>query len=79
MTQKRSTPALIPLKLKNDSLRLSVNALKLKRRSPKKAITAKKRKERWQKLGELFKFFKLTPRVFDPLVETPRAVLAVLA
>ena len=31
-----------------------------------------------KKLGELFKFFKLTPRVFDPLVETPRAVLAVV-
>jgi len=30
------------------------------------------------KLGELFKFFKLTPRVFDPLVETPRAVLAIV-
>ena len=30
------------------------------------------------KLGELFKFFKLTPRVFDPLAETPRAVLAIV-
>ena len=29
-----------------------------------------------EKLGELFKFFKLTPRVFDPLMEEPRAVLA---
>ena len=29
-------------------------------------------------LQQLFKFFKLTPRVFDPLVETPRAVLAVV-
>ncbi len=28
-----------------------------------------------EKLGELFKFFKLTPRVFDPLMESPRAVL----
>jgi RNA polymerase primary sigma factor len=29
-----------------------------------------------EKLGELFKFFKLTPRVFDPLADTPRNLLA---
>ncbi len=27
------------------------------------------------KLGELFKFFKLTPRTFDPLIEEPRLAL----
>ena len=31
-----------------------------------------------EKLGELFKFFKLTPRVFDPLTENPRNLLAAL-
>ncbi|MBP6701849.1 MAG: RNA polymerase sigma factor RpoD, partial [Halioglobus sp.] len=31
-----------------------------------------------EKLGELFKFFKLTPRVFDPLTEKPRKLLAAL-
>ena len=39
---------------------------------------AKQSQNEMKKLGELFKFFKLTPRVFDPLVETPRAVLAVV-
>jgi RNA polymerase primary sigma factor len=29
-----------------------------------------------EKLGEVFKFFKLTPRVFDPLIEEPRDALA---
>ena len=28
-----------------------------------------------EKLGELFKFFKLTPRTFDPLIEEPRLAL----
>ena len=28
------------------------------------------------KLGELFKFFKLTPRVFDPLIDEARIALA---
>ena len=28
-----------------------------------------------EKLGELFKFFKLTPRVFDPISDTPRNLL----
>jgi RNA polymerase primary sigma factor len=28
------------------------------------------------KLGELFKFFKLTPRVFDPLIDEPRIALS---
>tara|TARA_R110001592_G_scaffold363392_1_gene687144 strand:+ start:69647 stop:71476 length:1830 start_codon:yes stop_codon:yes gene_type:complete len=29
-----------------------------------------------EKLGELFKFFKLTPRVFDPITDSPRNLLA---
>ena len=29
-----------------------------------------------EKLGDLFKFFKLTPRVFDPISDTPRNILA---
>ena len=29
-----------------------------------------------EKLGELFKFFKLTPRIFDSLTDTPRNILA---
>ena len=32
--------------------------------------------EELDKLGELFKFFKLTPRVFDPLLDEPRKLLA---
>jgi len=28
-----------------------------------------------EKLGELFKYFKLTPRTFDPLADTPRNIL----
>jgi RNA polymerase primary sigma factor len=43
-----------------------------------KGYNSKEAQKEMAKLGELFKFFKLTPRVFDPLVETPRAVLAVL-
>ena len=43
-----------------------------------KGYDSKEAQKEMTKLGELFKFFKLTPRVFDPLVETPRAVLAVL-
>ena len=31
-----------------------------------------------EKLGELFKFFKFTPRISDPLTEAPRNVLAAL-
>ncbi|MBT6182021.1 MAG: RNA polymerase sigma factor RpoD [Halieaceae bacterium] len=43
-----------------------------------KGYNSEEAQKEMAKLGELFKFFKLTPRVFDPLVETPRAVLAVL-
>jgi RNA polymerase primary sigma factor len=43
-----------------------------------KGYDSKEAQKEMAKLGELFKFFKLTPRVFEPLVETPRAVLAVV-
>ncbi len=43
-----------------------------------KGYDSKEAQKEMAKLGELFKFFKLTPRVFDPLVETPRAILAVV-
>jgi len=43
-----------------------------------KGYNSKEAQKEMAKLGELFKFFKLTPRIFDPLVETPRAVLAVV-
>ena len=43
-----------------------------------KGYDSKEAQKEMAKLGELFKFFKLTPRVFDPLVETPRAVLAIV-
>ena len=56
-------------------------ALKRQFTKTEKAIAAKGRNDKtaikeMEKLGELFKFFKLTPRVFDPLMEEPRAVLA---
>ena len=41
---------------------------------PKAAWTPAAIKE-MEKLGELFKFFKLTPRVSDPLTDTPRNIL----
>ncbi|MFV0278755.1 MAG: RNA polymerase sigma factor RpoD [Parahaliea sp.] len=46
-----------------------------------KAIAGKGRnhsetQKEMEKLGELFKFFKLTPRVFDPLAASPRNILA---
>tara|TARA_R110001599_G_scaffold76384_4_gene209060 strand:+ start:2795 stop:4714 length:1920 start_codon:yes stop_codon:yes gene_type:complete len=55
-------------------------ALKRQFTKTEKAIAAKGRNDKttikeMEKLGELFKFFKLTPRVFDPLMESPRAVL----
>jgi RNA polymerase primary sigma factor len=56
-------------------------ALKRQFNKTEKAIAAKGRNDKtaikeMEKLGELFKFFKLTPRVFDPLMEGPRNVLA---
>jgi len=40
--------------------------------------THKKAIAEMEKLGELFKFFKLTPKVFDPLIDEPRAALAAI-
>jgi RNA polymerase primary sigma factor len=56
-------------------------ALKRQYNKTEKAIAAKGRSDKatvkeMEKLGELFKFFKLTPRVFDPLTDTPRNILA---
>jgi RNA polymerase primary sigma factor len=56
-------------------------ALKRQYNKTEKAIAAKGRNnaaavKEMEKLGELFKFFKLTPRVFDPLTDTPRNLLA---
>ena len=56
-------------------------ALKRQFNKTEKAIAAKGRNSKeavkeMEKLGELFKFFKLTPRVFEPLTDTPRNLLA---
>ncbi|MFU8764162.1 MAG: sigma-70 family RNA polymerase sigma factor, partial [Haliea sp.] len=56
-------------------------ALKRQFVKTEKAIAANGRSDKatikeMEKLGELFKFFKLTPRVFDPLMDKPRQVLA---
>ncbi|MAT93534.1 MAG: RNA polymerase sigma factor RpoD [Halioglobus sp.] len=55
-------------------------ALKRQYNKTEKAIAAKGRQDastikEMEKLGELFKFFKLTPRVADPLTDTPRNFL----
>jgi RNA polymerase primary sigma factor len=56
-------------------------ALKRQFNKTEKAIAANGRNSKeavkeMEKLGELFKFFKLTPRVFEPLSDTPRNLLA---
>ncbi len=56
------------------------SALKRQYNKTEKAIAAKGRSDKtsqkeMEKLGELFKFFKLTPRVSDPLSDTPRNIL----
>lgn len=56
------------------------SALKRQYNKTEKAIDAKGRLhassiKEMDKLGELFKFFKLTPRVSDPLTDSPRNVL----
>jgi RNA polymerase primary sigma factor len=55
-------------------------ALKRQYNKTEKTIAAKGRQDpasvkEMEKLGELFKFFKLTPRVFDPISDTPRNIL----
>ncbi len=56
-------------------------AIKRQYNKTEKVITAKGRADKaaqaeMEKLGELFKFLKLTPRVFDPLMDSPRNILA---
>ena len=56
-------------------------ALKRQYNKTEKVIAAKGRTDaaaikEMEKLGELFKFFKLTPRAFDPISDTPRNILA---
>jgi RNA polymerase primary sigma factor len=58
-------------------------ALKRQCTKTEKAIEAdgrnhKKAVAEMEKLGEVFKFFKLTPKVFDPLIDEPRAALAAI-
>ena len=56
-------------------------AIKRQYNKTEKVIAAKGRSDaaatkEMEKLGELFKFLKLTPRVFDPIADTPRNILA---
>ncbi len=58
-------------------------ALKRQCTKTEKAITTHGRSHKtsiaeMDKLGELFKFFKLTPRVFDPLIDEPREALYII-
>ena len=58
-------------------------ALKRQCTKTEKAITTHGRSHKtaiaeMDKLGELFKFFKLTPRVFDPLIDEPRDALYII-
>jgi RNA polymerase primary sigma factor len=55
-------------------------AIKRQFNKAEKAITTKGRGDatsirEMEKLGELFKFLKLTPRVFDPIADSPRNIL----
>ena len=67
-----------PVEAKKRFTALKRQCTKTEKTLAEKGYNSKEGKKEMTKLGELFKFFKLTPRVFDPLVETPRAVLAVL-
>jgi RNA polymerase primary sigma factor len=56
------------------------SALKRQCNKTDKTIEAKGRRDKasikeMEKLGELFKFFKFTPRVSDPITDTPRNIL----
>jgi RNA polymerase primary sigma factor len=56
-------------------------AIKRQYNKTEKVIASKGRSDaaaskEMEKLGELFKFLKLTPRVFDPIADTPRNILA---
>ena len=67
-----------PVEAKKRFTALKRQCTKTEKVLEEKGYDSKEAQKEMAKLGELFKFFKLTPRVFDPLVETPRAVLAVL-
>ena len=67
-----------PVKAKKRFTALKRQCTKTEKVLEEKGYDSKEAQKEMAKLGELFKFFKLTPRVFDPLVETPRAVLAVV-
>ena len=67
-----------PVEAKKRFTALKRQCTKTEKTLVEKGYNSKEAQKEMAKLGELFKFFKLTPRVFDPLVETPRAVLAVL-
>ena len=67
-----------PVEAKKRFTALKRQCTKTEKTLAEKGYNSKEAQKEMAKLGELFKFFKLTPRVFDPLVETPRAVLAVL-
>jgi RNA polymerase primary sigma factor len=67
-----------PVEAKKRFTALKRQCTKTEKTLTEKGYNSKEAQKEMAKLGELFKFFKLTPRVFDPLVETPRAVLAVL-
>ena len=67
-----------PVEAKKRFTALKRQCTKTEKTLAEKGYNSKEGQKEMTKLGELFKFFKLTPRVFDPLVETPRAVLAVL-
>ena len=67
-----------PIEAKKRFTALKRQCTKTEKTIAEKGYNSKEARKEMSKLGELFKFFKLTPRVFDPLVETPRAVLAVL-
>ena len=67
-----------PVEAKKRFTALKRQCTKTEKTLAEKGYNSKEAQKEMTKLGELFKLFKLTPRVFDPLVETPRAVLAVL-
>ncbi len=67
-----------PVEAKKRFTALKRQCTKTEKVLEEKGYDSKEAQKEMAKLGELFKFFKLTPRVFDPLVETPRAVLAVV-
>ena len=67
-----------PVEAKKRFTALKRQCTKTEKALEEKGYDSKEAQKEMAKLGELFKFFKLTPRVFDPLIETPRAVLAVV-